>query len=591
VQLPDPGYHPRAYHPQAGFFPATFWDFAKPFDQDYPTRYITRHRLIKQDPSAAVSEPIEPIVYYLDAAIPAPYRTAFREGAMWWNQVFEAAGFRDAFRVEDMPPDMDPMDARYHVIQWVHRTDPGYSIGPSLVDPRTGQIIKAAVRMDTYRSQMDYDIYAGTIPISGLFDEGDLAWLASLAQEADAEAFVMARRRQHTAHEVGHTLGLAHNFATASYGRASVMDYPAPLIRRDGNRLDVRDAYRDGPGAWDTLAIRYGYTEFAAEQEAAGLQAILDEARAREFIFITNPDENPAGSFPRATTWVNGTDMVAELERVMQVRRLMLDRFDETAIAAGEPMYLLGTRLTRAYLHHRFTLGAALKTVGGMEYHYAVRGDGLVPTTIVPGEQQRAALTRVLDVLEPDELAVREEVLHLLAPRPPGYASEERRFQSGAGPAFDQLAMARALAQDVVSGLLNPQRLGRVAAFSARDPALPALGEVLGTLVERTWEVEPGEEHAALRRVVQRVVVDELLTLASDANAAVEARAAAEWSLNRLADIAAERNPLSSDDAAHLALVTADIARFLGRTDDQTQRSRAFPTPPGDPIGGRRRNR
>jgi hypothetical protein len=591
VRLPEPGYRPRAFHPQAGYFPTTFWDFAKPFDDDYPTRYISRHRLIKRNPAAALSDPVTPIVYYLDAGIPEPYRTAFRDGAMWWARVFEAAGFTNAIRVEDMPPDMDPMDARYHVIQWVHRTAPGYSIGASFVDPRTGEIIKAAVRMDSYRSQMDYDIYAGTVPARAGFDDGDAGWLASLAQGADAETFAMARRRQHTAHEVGHTLGLAHNFVSGSYGRASVMDYPGPLIKLAGRALDLRDAYREGPGAWDTLAIRYGYVEFSADREAAGLADILAEARRRRLLFITNPDEGDAGSYPAATTWVNGTDMVAELGRVMAVRQLMLERFDETAINPGEPMYLLGTRLARAYLHHHFTLGAAVKTIGGMEFAYAVRGDGQAPTTIIPGDRQRAALTAVLGALEPATLAVPERVLRLIPPRPFGYAAEDRQFPSGAAPAFDQLAMARTLAGDIIGRLLDRQRLGRVAAFSARDPSLPTLGEILGALLERTWGAEPGGEEVALRRVVQRAVVDGLVDLAADAAAVVEARAAAEWSLSRVEEIAEQRNPLSGDDAAHLALVLADIGRFLDRTDDATRRTRRFPTPPGAPIGDAPRHR
>jgi hypothetical protein len=590
VRLPEPGYRPRAFHPQAGFSPTAFWDFAKPFDDDYPTRLIRRHRLIKQNPGSGPSDPVTPIVYYLDAGIPEPYRSAFREGAQWWSRVFEAAGFTNAFRVEDMPPDMDPMDARYHVIQWVHRTDPGYSIGPSLVDPRTGEIIKAAVRMDSYRSQMDYDIYAGTLPARAGFDDADAAWLASLAQGSDADAFTMARRRQHAAHEVGHTLGLAHNFVAESRGRASVMDYPAPFIQLVNGRLDLTSAYRNGPGAWDTLAIRYGYTEFSAGEEAAGLAAILTEARRRGLPFITNPDEVDGGSYPAASPWVNGTDMVAELARVMAVRRVMLERFGETAIKPGEPMYVLGTRLTRAYLHHRFTLAAAVKTVGGMEFRYAVRGDSLPPATVIPADRQRAGLTAVLGALDPEALAVPELVLRLIPPRPFGYAAEQRQFRSGASPAFDQLAMARTLARDVVGGLLHPQRLGRVVAFAARDPSLPSIGEVMGALLEHTWGVEPGGEHPALRRVVQRAVVDGLIHLAADSAAPVEARAAAEWSLSRIEEIAEAQSPLSGDDAAHLALVLADIARFLDRTDAGTGRTPAYPTPPGAPIGdGRRR--
>lgn len=587
VRLPDDGYRPRRFDTRAGFFPVTFWDFAKPLEQDYASRYIVRHRLIKRDPNAPLSEPVEPIVYYMDRAIPAPYRTAFREGAMWWNRVFEAAGFRDAFRVEDMPPEMDPMDARYHVIQWVHRTQPGYSIGPSLVDPRTGEIIKAAVRMDSYRSMMDYDIYAGTIPAFGAGAEVDLVWLAELDPDVTGEEFAMARRRQHAAHEVGHTLGLAHNFAATSYGRASVMDYPAPLITLRDERLDLSLAYRNGPGAWDSLTIRYGYTEFPPDAEEAGLREIVEEGMRRGLEFITNPDENASGSYPEATTWVNGTEMVAELGRMMRLRHFLIDRFDETAIELGEPMALLAQRFTRIYLSHRFTLGAAIKAIGGMKFRYAVRGDTIPPTQIVPPERQRRALRTVLDAIEPERLVVPEHVLDLMAPRPFGYPPSRLAFGSAAGPAFDQLGAARTLTRDVIRGLLDPQRLARVAAFSTRNAAVPALDEVLGTVVERTWGPDPRGEHAALRRVVQRVVVDGLIDLAADPHASVEVRAAAEWALRNVRQIVADRGPLGGSDAAHLGLVAADIRRFLERSAGPTDRSRPLETPTGTPIGNR----
>ena len=534
-----------------------------------------------------MSEPEEPIVYYMDAGIPEPYRTAFREGAEWWKTVFEAAGFRNAFRVEDMPPDMDPMDARYHVIQWVHRLSPGSSIGPSIVDPRTGEIIKAAVRMDSYRSMMDYDIYAGARPVLGMGGGSDDLWLADLDPAVTGEEFAMARRRQHAGHEVGHTLGLAHNFVATSYGRASVMDYPAPLIELRGTSVDLSNAYRPGPGAWDSLAIRYGYTEFAGGTEDTALEAIVEEGIARGLRFVTNPDEDESSSFPEATTWVNGAEMVAELERVSQLRRFLIDNFDESAIAEGEPMALLTQRFTRVYLSHRFTLIGATKAIGGMSFRYAVRGDGLPPTEMVDPQRQRLALGRVLDAIEPDDLAIPERVLKLMAPRPFGFPSSELALRSAMGPAFDQLGAARTLADAIVGGLLDPERLGRVAAFAARDRTAPALDEVIGTIVDRTWSPEPRGPHAALRRAVQRVVVDGLIDLAADAEASVEVRAAAEWALDNIGRVAAERGPLDGSDAAHLALVTADIDRFMSRPYEPTERSRPRGMPDGTPIGRR----
>jgi uncharacterized protein DUF4953/uncharacterized protein DUF5117 len=579
VQLPDPGYQPRRFDPRIGLFAVSFWDYAKPFDQDPVTRYIIRHRLVKKDPAAALSEPVQPIVYYLDPGIPEPYRSAFREGAMWWNTVFEAAGFKNAFRVEDLPADADPMDARYNIIQWVHRDAPGYSIGPTFVDPRTGEIIKAAVRMESERSLSDFNIFAGALD-----PRAESAWLGDwLADSGDATAFAMARRRQHAAHEVGHTLGLAHNFIAAAEGRASVMAYPAPLIRLVNGRVDVSEAYRVGAGAWDSLALRYAYAQFAPGQEDAGLESIVREQFTRGLRFITNPDEGNDNSYPEGTTWVNGADAVEDLARVQAVRRVLIDRFDERAVHPGEPLALLVKRFTAVYLHHRFTIDAAVKAVGGMEYRYAVRGDALPPTTLIPPARQRRALELLLDAVQPAELAVPERVLRLMAPTPFGYDRETWAFGSPAAPAFDQLAVARALAHQVIGGLLSSPRAARLAAFHDRDPREPALTEVVGRTIERTWGA-PAPTHTALQRVVQRVVVDDLIALAGAERATPEARAVAEWGLRRIARLAAA--PVTDADAqAHRQLVAADVERFLSRRDAATARTRTLDQPPGAPIG------
>ena len=607
VRLPDDGYVPRAFDPRVGLGAVSFYDFGKPLDEEYVTRYARRHRLQKRNPGAATSQPVEPIIYYLDPAVPEPYRTAFKEGGGWWNDVFEAAGYVDAFQIHDMPADMDPMDARYHVIQWVHRTEAGSSIGPSFVDPRTGEIIKAAVRMDSHRSLVDHNLYAGALPATAeasggsgsmgatrsgdgeapeafLGSGGGFDWMAQLAPDVTAEEFAMARRRQHAAHEIGHTLGLAHNFIAVSYGRASVMDYPAPLIELEGDEIRMANAYAPGPGSYDTLAIRWAYTEFPDGEEEAGLDAIVADGMARGIEFITNSDESASSSHPDASTWINGSDVLDELERVMSVRRVLVERFDEQAIEEGEAMWRLGERFVPVYLHHRFQLDAAIKAVGGMEFRYGLRGDPLPVTEIIDGGRQRRALDLLIMALSPRELAIPERVLRMLAPRPFGYQDIPISFASRAGPAFDQIGVARTVADQVLGGILDPQRMARVAAFHQRDASLPTPEEVVERLIDGLWSAPSG----ALARVPQRALVDGLIDLAADDGATVEARAAAEWGLRRVAALAGER-ALSAEpsEEAHLELAAADIRRFLERRFEGGARTDPLAPPPGTPIGGR----
>jgi hypothetical protein len=612
VQLPDDDFRPRAFDPRIGLFAVSYFDFGKSFDTDYVTRWAMRHRLQKREPGAAMSEPIEPVIYYLDPAVPEPYRSAFKEGGEWWNRVFEAAGFIDGFQVHDMPEGMDPMDARYHVIQWVHRTEAGSSIGPSFVDPRTGEIIKAAVRMDSHRSLADYNLYAGALPATGsvelqntgmLVDDGRLGgaevflgsgggldWIADLDPDVTAEEFTMARRRQHSAHEIGHTLGLAHNFIAASYGRASVMDYPAPLIELEGDGVRLGDAYRAGPGAYDTLAIRWAYSEFEPGAEAVALEAIVADGMARGLKFITNSDESASSSYPDATTWINGSDVLDEMDRMADVRRTLIDRFSEEAIVEGDPMWRLGERFVPVYLHHRFQLGAVVKVVGGMDFRYGVRGDPVPVTEVIDGVRQRRALDQLVAALSPTALDVPEDVLRLLAPRPFGFADVRMDFESRAGPAFDHLGIARTLSRMVLGGVFDEPRMARVAAFHERDSSLPSPEEVVGHFVDALWRVDAS---TPLVRVPQRELVDVLIDLAASTSATVESKAAAEWGLRSIADLGAEalaRAESASEETqvAHAQLVVADIQRFMERRFEGGERTDALDPPPGTPIGNGR---
>lgn len=572
VALPeDAGFRPRQADPRSGYFGATYLDFSQGFVGTYRAGFINRWRLVPKDPAAyargVLTEPTNPIIYYLDPGIPEPYKSAFREGGNWWNTVFEAAGFKNAFSVRDLPAGADPMDARYNLIYWVHRNGPGPSVGPSFSDLRTGEIVRTVVRMDSYRSLVDYNIWAGLVPAAGARGLG-----------VSAEDFAMARRRQHTAHEIGHTIGLSHNFIAASQGRSSVMDYPFPLISVGANNtLDLSKAYAPMAGAWDSLAIRYGYTWYPnAQAESAGLQRIIGEMISRDVRFIADQHAGAEGSIPNATRWVEGATMVDAVNRTMAVRRVAMQAFDERAIQPGEPMYLLSMRFLHVYLHHRYSLEGLIKYVGGMDFRYAMRGDGQVPTTVIPVAEQRAALSMALDAVQPAQLEVPERVLALIPPVPPG-GEGTYDWLPRAGTTVDQVELAGGLATEVIEGLMDRERMNRVALFYARDRQQMNLNEVMETILTRSWyaaeATTPSQQ--ALQRVLRRVVLNTMLDRAGDARAAADVRQVVAFHLDALRQRLQAQGP--TNVVANQALREAalrEIAVFFDGRDDPAKRTR-----------------
>src|SRR5215216_336288 len=513
VQLPPAGFKPRVFDPRAGYYGIDYMDFATPIEEPITRRFIARHRLQKKDPGARVSEAVEPIVYYVDRGAPEPVRSALLEGARWWNQAFEAIGYKDAFRVEVMPADVDPMDVRYNVIQWVHRSARGWSYGNSLVDPRTGEIIQGRVSLGSLRDRQDFLIAEGLL---APYDKTNTASPKLLEM-------VLARLRQLSAHEVGHTLGLQHNYAASPVNRASVMDYPAPHAKLGADGVpDLSDAYAKGIGEWDKVVIAYGYQDFApGTNEAAALDRTLSEAFARGLMYLTDQDARPPSSSSSvAHLWDNGSNAIDELNGVMKVRAAALRRFGENNIREGAPMATIEEVLVPIYMYHRYQVEAAAKVIGGQDYTFSVKGKGDRSPQIVSPEEQRRALAAVLETIKPDALAMPESLLRLIPPRPPSYPRTRENFRLRTQPVFDALAPAEAVADHVSGFLLNQERAARLVQFHARDQRNPGLAEVIDKILAATWKAPAATGYGGeIQHSVNLVLLSDLMALASSERA------------------------------------------------------------------------
>ncbi len=581
IRLPDDGYRPRPFDPRAPSFDVAFRDYAAPLSAPLDIKWIARHRLEKADPQAAQAPAVEPIIYYVDRGTPEPVRSALIEGAGWWNEAFEAAGFTDAFRVDVLPPDAHPLDVRYNVIQWVHRSTRGWSYGGTVTDPRTGEIIKGHVSLGSLRVRQDRLLFEGLLGTTAT-GHGTMN---------DPIELALARIRQLAAHEVGHTLGFTHNFAASTYGgRASVMDYPAPLIRiTPDDRLDFSTAYAAGIGVWDEFAVKYAYSVFPeGVDEHEALVGLIDDTVARDMLFITDADARPPGAaHPQASLWDNGTDAVAELQHAMNVRRIGIATFADDRIAEGRPRSLLHEVFVPVYLHHRYQLDAAVKVVGGFTYSYTVRGDSQRAPHPLDGAWQRQALATILQVVTPAELDIPDHVVQLMSPRPFGYSAHREMFDTATSPAFDVVGVARTMADMAIQGVLQHERCARLVAFHASDESLPSFEEVLTRLADeilfkdrvvigRRQEIAWAVQDLLVARMIQ-------LELNPRATSGVRMRVAAALIAIRDRLVAA-----APQDAAvvHRDHLVRTITRHLDRLQESvTPPTLAEPAPPGSPIG------
>ena len=506
VELPDDNYKPRIFDPRSGSFSMSYLDYATPVNESIRKRYIYRHRLEKKNPNAAVSEAKEPIVYYLDRGTPEPVRSALLDGARWWNQAFEAAGYKNAFQVKMLPEGADPLDVRYNVIQWVHRSTRGWSYGGSVSDPRTGEIIKGHVSLGSLRIRQDFLIaQALQAPYKNNDKDDDFALQMALA-----------RIRQLSAHEVGHTIGLAHNFAASSKGRASVMDYPHPTLTIKNGKIDFSNAYDTKIGDWDKVAVAYSYSEFPQNEENK-LRELLDDAFKNGARFISDQDARPAGSaHAYAHLWDNGADASTELENVLAIRKLAIKNFSKDNIKTNQPYSVLEDVFVPLYFFHRYQTEAAAKVIGGLDYTYAIKGDGSTIVKRVDGKTERKVLSTILKTLDVNEIAIPKRLLSLFPPRTMGYGRTRESFKSKAGVAFDPFGAVETASNMTMKFLLHPERATRLVQHQSLDKSQLGLNELIDELIKSTIKRKHKDSYnQELQNVISTQVVNHLFALAT----------------------------------------------------------------------------
>ncbi|MFL6446882.1 MAG: zinc-dependent metalloprotease [Bryobacteraceae bacterium] len=600
LQPPDDGYKSRMGDPRIGGLGLNFKDYSAPFDKETDTHWVHRFRLEKKDPAAKISEPKQPLVYYLDAGIPEPIRSSMRDGILWWNAAFEAAGFRNAIVVKDPTPDMDPMDIRYSFVFWVNRDNRGFSVGGSFSDPRTGEILAARARMDSARIRTIsnyWQSYSPEMPTDGGGDEGPyLARLnyllfAAKNQGVSEESLVRLRQALVTAHEVGHTLGFPHAWNSSMNDRASVMEYPSPRLQlTKDNKVDLSDAFQKQIGDFDKFMVRYSYSELPASQEKQGLQAIVHEMRNKGFIFTPPTD-------PRWNRYDDLSDAATYLRETMKQRKVLLAGYGLKALQPGEDVsHLRGEGLWMTYLHHRWAIDSGVRYIGGQYHNYVVKGDSLPPTEIVPAAFQRDILGLLTEALQPGELAIPERLLSELTTDPYGGGGGEfggtqsttslEEFHMDTGYAFSHLAAARTLSDMIVGQILQPETANRLVAFADRQENALTLPEVITKLLDTTWNAPTDNTPMlrSLRRVSRQVTLDELMILGANPKSSPEVRAVVLEQITQLKSKIAGMHDSDQVNEASLRQSERDITRYLINPVANAPKSAALPQPAGPPL-------
>lgn len=574
VELPDNNYKKRVFDPRSGSNAISYLDYATPVNQSIKKRFIRRHRLEKKNPKAKISEAKEPIVYYLDRGTPEPVRSALLEGARWWNQAFEAIGYKDAFQVKMLPKNADPLDVRYNMIQWVHRSTRGWSYGASITDPRTGEIIKGHVSLGSLRIRQDFLIAQA---LQAPYKENDL-------DDDFALQMALARIRQLSAHEVGHTLGFAHNFAASTNNRASVMDYPHPKFSLKDGKIDFSDAYAVGIGDWDKVTVAYSYQEFL-ENEEMQLQQILNDAFTSGLRYISDSDARPkGGAHAYGHLWDNGGNIYDELYNILKIRKIAIDNFSTHNIKSNEPYSVLEDVFVPLYFFHRYQTEATVKLIGGLDYNFAVKGGNQKVVKRVSGTIERIALQAVLQTISVDEIAIPKEKLVLFPPRAMGYGRTRESFKSKTGIAFDPLGAVETASEMALSLLLHPERVTRLVTHKSLDKRQLGLPEMIDEVIVKTFKRNHSDTYKQeLQNVVNLQFLEQLFYLSKSKNQYYQVNAIVDFKLNEIATLLKEKKSNGVEKMYATSLVKM-IENFQ-KNPTSFKRKPAPKIPDGSPIG------